>query len=217
MRVNEAELNGVPGVDDDGNGFIDDIYGYNFALNKGEITPRLTVHMWPALWLHVITTVLVFAGLPEATAKLPEAHGCCCQIFSGMSGANVEAAIKYGTDNGAVISQNSWGFEYPGPSQIPASIREAIDYFIKYAGCDNNGNQLPDSPMKGGMVIFAAGNDDKDFKSYPSAYPPVVSVSAMAPDFKNLVHQPRRLDIRNGAGWRRILCRRYGSQYSSRQ
>ena len=31
MWVNEAELNGLPGVDDDGNGYIDDIYGWDFA------------------------------------------------------------------------------------------------------------------------------------------------------------------------------------------
>ena len=37
-------------------------------------------------------------------------------------------------------------------------IREAIDYFIKYAGCDNNGEQLDGSPMKGGIVLFASGN-----------------------------------------------------------
>ena len=34
MWVNEAELNGTPGVDDDGNGYVDDIYGYNFT--KGD-------------------------------------------------------------------------------------------------------------------------------------------------------------------------------------
>jgi subtilisin family serine protease len=32
LWVNTAELNGQPGVDDDGNGVIDDIYGYN-AIN----------------------------------------------------------------------------------------------------------------------------------------------------------------------------------------
>ena len=31
MWVNEAEQNGSPGVDDDGNGYVDDIYGYDFA------------------------------------------------------------------------------------------------------------------------------------------------------------------------------------------
>jgi subtilisin family serine protease len=34
MWVNQAELNGQPGVDDDGNGYVDDIHGYNFADNS---------------------------------------------------------------------------------------------------------------------------------------------------------------------------------------
>ena len=37
MWVNEAELNGTPGVDDDGNGYVDDIYGYNFTKETGEL------------------------------------------------------------------------------------------------------------------------------------------------------------------------------------
>jgi len=31
MWVNESELNGIPGVDDDNNVFVDDIYGYDFS------------------------------------------------------------------------------------------------------------------------------------------------------------------------------------------
>ena len=32
--MNEAEANGVKGKDDDGNDYIDDIYGYNFYKGK---------------------------------------------------------------------------------------------------------------------------------------------------------------------------------------
>ena len=35
MWVNEAELNGKAGIDDDGNGVIDDIYGYNAITDSG--------------------------------------------------------------------------------------------------------------------------------------------------------------------------------------
>lgn len=38
--------------------------------------------------------------------------------------------------------------------------------------------------MKGGVVIFAAGNENKEFSAYPACYAPTVSVSAMAWDFK---------------------------------
>ena len=102
-----------------------------------------------------------------------------CQIFKtnadgSATGSGGAAAIKYGADNGAVISQNSWGYSFDTngdgditgdeltramSARISASDKAAVDYFIRYAGCDNNGNQLPNSPMKGGVVIFAAGND----------------------------------------------------------
>jgi len=36
MWVNEAELNGTAGIDDDGNGYIDDIYGYDFINNDND-------------------------------------------------------------------------------------------------------------------------------------------------------------------------------------
>ncbi len=36
MWTNELEANGLPGVDDDGNGYIDDIHGYDFANDDGD-------------------------------------------------------------------------------------------------------------------------------------------------------------------------------------
>ena len=36
MWVNELEKNGVEGVDDDGNGYVDDIHGYDFANKDGD-------------------------------------------------------------------------------------------------------------------------------------------------------------------------------------
>ncbi|ABB31432.1 peptidase S8 and S53 subtilisin kexin sedolisin [Geobacter metallireducens RCH3] len=35
MWINQAELNGKPGIDDDGDGVVDDIYGYNGVNNNG--------------------------------------------------------------------------------------------------------------------------------------------------------------------------------------
>lgn len=124
-----------------------------------------------------------------------------CQIFkdnpdgSTQSGSSA-AAIKWGADNGAVISQNSWGYHYDldGDGQysseemekaknakVGAADKSAIDYFIKYAGCDNAGNQLPDSPMKGGVVIFAAGNEAL-FNAAPGNYSEVIAVGSITPE-----------------------------------
>lgn len=120
----------------------------------------------------------------------------CSQVFTDNDSADSFAnAIKYGADNGAVISQNSWGYDFDinGDYQISQSeyqnaVRaaqsfpntseaKAIDYFIKYAGCDNNGNQLPNSPMKGGIVFFSAGNDNIDV-GVPAIYEPCVAVGS---------------------------------------
>lgn len=95
-------------------------------------------------------------------------------------------AIVWGADHGAVISQNSWGYVYETAEDAKrgsvGSIKSAIDYFIKYAGCDNNGNQLPDSPMKGGVVIFAAGNDAWP-DGWPAEYEACVAVGSFGADY----------------------------------
>lgn len=122
-----------------------------------------------------------------------------CQAFKDLSdgssrSGNFPAAIVWGANHGAVISQNSWGYNYDSnqdgkltgqelenamSATIDASDRNAVDYFIKYAGCDNEGNQLPDSPMKGGVVIFAAGNDNIA-NGAPANYEPIISVGAIS-------------------------------------
>ena len=120
------------------------------------------------------------------------------QVFRPQGDADVsggfETAIKEGADHGAVISQNSWGytFDYNEDGKItgeeleaaksafnntPASFQSAVNYFIKYAGCDNQGNQLPNSLMKGGVVIFSAGNDDIPYGP-PANYEPIIAVGA---------------------------------------
>lgn len=124
-----------------------------------------------------------------------------CQIFKTDSdgssiGVGGAAAIKYAADNGAVISQNSWGYSFDTnrdgeitgdeltkalSAKISGSDKAAVDYFIRYAGCDNNGNQLPNSPMKGGVVIFAAGNDAIS-NGAPAEYSEVIAVGSVARD-----------------------------------
>ena len=102
-----------------------------------------------------------------------------CQIFQGEDQGNGATAIKWGADHGAVISQNSWG--YTDATSTPQSTKEAIDYFIKYAGMDENGVQT--GPMQGGLVVFAAGNDNASI-SYPAEYENVVAVSAVGADYQ---------------------------------
>lgn len=117
-----------------------------------------------------------------------------CQIFKSdgdktLNGSTA-AAIKWAADHGAVIINNSWGYAFDADNDgkltgdelttalnatIQDSDKEAIDYFIKYAGYDSKGNQS--GPMAGGVVIFAAGNDGIS-NGAPANYEPVIAVGA---------------------------------------
>ena len=76
MWINTQEKNGATGADDDGNGYIDDIYGYNFVTrgavswdrevwvggeNKGDSGHGTHVAGTPS-----ITTASAFAAWPAA-------------------------------------------------------------------------------------------------------------------------------------------------------
>lgn len=180
-----SESSGSKNIDDDKNGYIDDVNGFNFVTRVGKISPH-------DHGTHVAGTVAavnnnglgvcgVAGGTGSSTSGI---RLMSCQVFAtdekgeDISASSFEEAIKYGADNGAVISQNSWG--YTEIDYMPASMKAAIDYFIKYAGVDEDGNQV--GPVKGGVVIFASGNENRTF-SYPAMYEGTVAVASIAPDY----------------------------------
>lgn len=167
------------------------IGGYNFVTNSSKIVA--SEH-----GTHVAGTIGAInnngkgvSGIAGGDAKAKKAgvRLLSCQIFqdgTDDSGSGAQA-LKWACDNGANIANNSWGYEFKTleeakNSRIPASLVSAIDYFIKYAGCDANGSQKPDSPMKGGVVFFSAGNGA--YSTDPiGLYEPVISVGSIGPDF----------------------------------
>lgn len=212
---NWAELFGEEGVDDDNNGYVDDIYGWNFIYSSknpygsNKITP--VEH-----GTHVAGTIgaennngLGVCGVAGGRGGHSGVRMISCQMFTENRNDNGDeiVALKYGADAGAVISQNSWG--YTNVYSMPDVTKDAIDYFIKYAGLDEYGNQV--GPMKGGIVIFAAGNESMDYKSYPAAYEGVLAVSAIAPDFKKSYYS-------NFSSWIDVAAPggsyKYGGRYS---
>lgn len=164
----------------------DSIYGYNFVTDDYVIVPDEDHATHVAGTIAAVNNngkgVCGIAG-GDFAKGVPGVKIMSCQIWiEGQPHPHAGAkAIKWGADHGAVISNNSWGYPDGPPSKSRIrSNDEAIDYFTKYAGCDNNGNQLPDSPMKGGLVIFSAGN-----KSYsPGENEKAFAVASVGPDFK---------------------------------
>lgn len=171
MWVNEAELNGQEGVDDDGNGYVDDLYGFNFADNVGEITPADHATHVAGTVAAVNNNGIGVSGIAGGDENTPGVKLMSCQILGGVSQGNTPESYVYAANNGAVVSQNSWGYSEAGVYE--QSVLDAIDYFIEEAG------QYEGSPMKGGIVIFAAGNSYVDGDWYPGCYENVLAVSSL--------------------------------------
>ncbi|MBQ5647671.1 MAG: S8 family serine peptidase [Alistipes sp.] len=196
--INEKELNGQSGVDDDSNGYKDDIYGFNFTTMKATITWNKSGDTGHGSHVAGIIAAennngIGICGIAGGSGKNDGVKLMSVQIFNGDSGAlssNLVRAFQYAADNGAHISQNSWGYlsaetedaDYweLGPAndkdykyQLSAEAG-AIDYFIKNGGTE-------DGPIDGGLMIFASGNDNAGLPCYPGAYEPCVAVAAMSP------------------------------------
>ena len=181
MWVNEAELNGTPGVDDDNNGYVDDIYGWNVILDSGTINPGTHGTHVAGTEGAVNNNGIGVCGVAGGTGNGDGARIMSLAIFDSTS-ANAGSypdAYAYAADNGAVISQNSWG--YTSGVAMPQDVSDALDYFIANAGVDENGNQT--GPMKGGLLVFAAGNEGTPSARMPAADPRTLCVTAMCSDY----------------------------------
>ncbi|MDA3890511.1 MAG: S8 family serine peptidase [Salinivirgaceae bacterium] len=174
MWNNTAEINGTAGVDDDNNGYIDDIHGYGFGDGIGNYNPGdHGTHVGGTIGATNNNGIGVcgIAGGNNGTAGV---RLMSCAVFGSYGQNGFDVAFVYAADNGAIISQNSWGYTSSGFYE--QSVLDAIDYFVANAGYDANNN--PIGPMQGGLVIFAAGNDGNDGAYYPGYYEPVLSVSS---------------------------------------
>lgn len=186
MWVNEAELHGTPGVDDDGNGYVDDIYGFNFCT-KDSSHPIGTLVL-DEHGTHVAGTVgavnnnnIGVCGIAGGDGTHKGVRLMSVQTSQdNVAGAFIGTSFYYAANNGAVICNCSWGI----PSGNSESINDGIKYFKQYAGMDDDGNQV--GPMAGGVVISSAGNEGTSIASagYPADLDYVIGVAAFAPDMK---------------------------------
>ncbi|KAH8582304.1 serine protease [Cryptosporidium sp. chipmunk genotype I] len=162
MWVNEKELYGRPGVDDDMNGYVDDIYGYDFANNRGAPVDD------EGHGTHCAGTIAAKGNNNEGISGI-NWKGVKIMALKFLRGNGVGflsdsvKAINYAIKMGANILSNSWGGGSFSQATYDA-IKRSID--------------------KNMLFVVAAGNDrnNNDIRpTYPSAYqlPNVLSVAAI--------------------------------------
>lgn len=160
MWTNDAEINGAPGVDDDGNGYVDDIYGYDFRNNDGNPMDD------NGHGTHCAGTIGAKGDNNQGVA------GVCWNIkimamkFLNSSGSGYTSdaieCLNYSVSMGAKISSNSWGGG--GDSQ-------------------NFKNAIITAGEAGMLFVAAAGNDSRNndvYPHYPSSYDCNNIISVMA-------------------------------------
>ncbi len=162
------------GQDNDANGFIDDVHGWDFFDHDNDPTDQNGhgSHIAGIIgavghngrggvgvaWKHVKIMPLRFLG--------PDGGGPVSQAL---------LALDYAINKGVKITSNSWGF--PGPRSGQPDYPQALEDMITYAN------------TRGVLVIAAAGNEHTDNDSddinilptYPSSYrlPNLLSVAAV--------------------------------------
>jgi len=149
------------GADDDGNGFVDDVFGWDFAGNDHD--PKDD----NGHGSHVAGTIGAVGNNAKGVVGVNWQSSLMALKFLSADGSGNAAdaieAILYATQNGARVLNNSWGGG--GFSQ---ALRDAIDFA--------NQHQV--------VFVAAAGNESSDndrTPSYPASYEVanVLSVAAV--------------------------------------
>ncbi|MFC1594205.1 S8 family serine peptidase [Candidatus Omnitrophota bacterium] len=150
------------GIDNDGNGYVDDLYGYDM-INVDADPYDTKGH-----GTHVAGTIAAESNFEGIVGIVPAAKIMALKIFgSRISNFAVPTsdmsadALYYAANHGALVINNSWiqQNKYSDPT-----VEAAIEYAHDVWGC---------------VVVFAAGNKNKNVMTTPfQRHPKTIAVAA---------------------------------------
>jgi subtilisin family serine protease len=170
LWINSGEIAGNS-IDDDGNGYVDDVHGWDFSSDDSDPNPELTLNEdgddqgYHGTFCAGIAAAATDDGYGNAGA------GWRCRVMSlkifdptnHIIASNVAAAFAYAVDHGATVLSVSFGG--PADEGVPEFYQALVDF----------------ATDAGVVCVAAAGNDDDSEPFYPAASNNVLSVAATTP------------------------------------
>ena len=141
--INEAELNGVEGYDDDGNGYIDDIRGWDFInLDNAPLDDNMHGTHVAGIAGAVGNNGIGIAG---AAWDVKLMHIKVFQSTGQGNSTNIAAGVEYASENGATIINMSFG-SYAESSTLKLALENAYNTSILVAAAGNNSTGIGPCP-----------------------------------------------------------------------
>lgn len=153
--------------DDDRNGFIDDVHGWDFVDGDNDSLEGTTINFHGTAVAGIIANAADNIGL---TGVAPKVKIMDVRVFDARGRATIDAIVKgleYAVSNGARIVNMSFGAL--GCFEPPGELRQAVERALE----------------RGAILVASAGNFGEAFPncvSYPAAYPGVIAVGATGTD-----------------------------------
>ncbi len=202
--TNSGEIAGN-GIDDDNNGYVDDYYGYDFDNDDSDPMDD------NGHGTHVAGTIGARGNNTTGVAGVGwNASLMSLKVIGNGSNADVARAIDYATDNGAKITNNSYGYagtNVSGSQVMSDAIERAKDSGVLYiVAAGNSRTGIPASDLDGNFNAWPA--------EYSKVHDNVITVSAIDDDgsFASYSHWGDE-SVQIAAPGTQIASTYYGSQY----
>jgi hypothetical protein len=162
LWTNEGEAHGKAGVDDDGNGYVDDLHGWDFVDNTPDVTPKGRCRDVPSHGT-LMASLIAAERNNNVGIAAPGSEGARVMILRivGCEGEDVRVdpgrlvrALEYATRMGARILSFSAHWSVTTP-ELDAAFRKVAD--------------APGSPVAA-IVVASVPNKGEPAAGYPAAY-----------------------------------------------
>jgi len=158
---NERELHGRPGIDDDGDGYVDDIHGWDFVDGNADVRPHGSCATRPSHGTLMASLIaagrngvgMVGAGAGSVRLMVLRVTGCGADA-SKMDPDRMRRALLYAVDHGARVLSFSAHWTQTTP-ELDATFAEIAD---------------SQSSSHAAVIVASVPNKGEPTAGFPAAY-----------------------------------------------